>query len=272
MNGVNRSVLIVSGGTGGHIFPALVFGSWLERNLGASVSYLSGSRPVEAEIYASAGVSPFRLSLEGSPLGVRSPGRMLKRSLALLSAFGEASRCLREVGPSAVFLFGGYVSLVPLLLCRLRKIPVVIHEQNAVAGRVTRLASRLGAVITTGWEECVGLRGPWTPVGIPVREPRRLPRQEALSRLGLSLPEGSRVVGVAMGSLGAGHWRSGYWRRRTPWVQGSPASSSSCWAILPRGRCRATCISSAAGGTWILFTPCATRWCAAPGGPHWRRP
>ena len=198
-----RSALIVAGGTGGHIFPALVFGRWLEAHCGAAVSYLSGSRPLEAEIYAAAGVTPFRLSLEGSPLGVRSPLKVLRRSLALVSAFGEVSRRLAEVRPTTAFLFGGYVSFAPLLLCRLRGIPVVFHEQNAVAGRVTRLASRLGAVIASGWEECLGLHGPHVLTGVPVRTPHRLPRAEAERRLGLSLKEGSRVVGVISGSLGS---------------------------------------------------------------------
>ena len=198
----NGAVLIVSGGTGGHIFPALVFGRWLESKRGVSVAWLSGSRPIEATIYASAGVTPRRLSLEGSPLGVRSPGRVLKRTLSLFSAFGETSRCLNEVRPRAVFLFGGYVSFAPLLLCKLRGIPVVVHEQNAVAGRVTRLAARLGAAITAGWSECRGVRA-YTPVGIPTREPARLSRQEALARLSLNLDEGLRIVGVAMGSLGS---------------------------------------------------------------------
>lgn len=203
-NGENaKSVLIVAGGTGGHIFPALVFGRWLEAHRGAAVSYLSGSRPLEAEIYAAAGVTPTRLSLEGSPLGVRSPLKVLRRSLALISSFREVSRCLAEVCPQTAFLFGGYVSFAPLLLCRLRGIPVVFHEQNAVAGRVTRLASRLGAVIAAGWEECLGLHGPHVLTGIPVRTPHRLPRAEAERRLGVSLKERSRVVGVISGSLGS---------------------------------------------------------------------
>ena len=152
-----RRVLIVSGGTGGHIFPAVVFGRWLERHRDASVSYLSGARPLEAEIYAALGVAPRRLPLEGSPLGVRSPGQVLRRSFALVSAFTEASRCIVETRAEAVVLFGGYVSLPPLWVCLLRGIPVVVHEQNAVAGRVTRLASRLGVAVASGWKECEGL-------------------------------------------------------------------------------------------------------------------
>ena len=120
MDRTGKSILIVSGGTGGHIFPAMVFGQWLERNVGASVTYLSGHRPVEAAIYASAGIMPRVLSMEGSPLGVRSPSQILKRTLSMFSAFGETSSCLKEAKPDAAFLFGGYVSFAPLLMCRLR--------------------------------------------------------------------------------------------------------------------------------------------------------
>ena len=95
-----KSILIVSGGTGGHIFPAIVFGRWLEKNIGASVTYLSGSRPIEADIYASAGIIPLRLSMEGSPLGVRSPSRIFKRTVSLFSAFGETSRCIKNIKPA----------------------------------------------------------------------------------------------------------------------------------------------------------------------------
>lgn len=197
-----KSILIVSGGTGGHIFPAVVFGKWLEKNAGASVTYMSGSRPIEATIYDSAGITPLRLSMEGSPLGVRSPGRILKRTLSLFSAFGETSRYIKNITPDAVFLFGGYVSFAPLLICRKKGIPVIMHEQNAVAGRVTRIASRLGAVITSGWQECDGVKK-FTPVGIPTREPIHIEREAALSGLGLHIDANRKIVGVAMGSLGS---------------------------------------------------------------------
>ena len=65
-----RRVLIVAGGTGGHIVPAVVFGRWMEKNQGREVACLSGNRPLEREIYGSFGIEPQRLSLEGSPLGV----------------------------------------------------------------------------------------------------------------------------------------------------------------------------------------------------------
>lgn len=197
-----KRVLIAAGGTGGHILPAVVFGRWLEARHEASVSYLAGGRLLEREIYAYFGIEPQILPIEGSPLGVRSPVRMLLRSLALLGSLGTAARCICREKPDVCVLFGGYVSLPPLLICRNRRIPVVIHEQNAVAGRVTRLASRWGAVVASGWGACDGVPS-FLPVGIPVRRPERLLPSRARERMALELPEGGRVVGVAGGSLGS---------------------------------------------------------------------
>lgn len=199
----NKRVLIVAGGTGGHIFPAIVFGRWLEERQRVTVTYLSGERPLEKEIYSSFGIEAMKLSLEGSPLGVRSPVRMLRRSVALAKAFGEAARCIARTCPDVCVLFGGYVSLPPFLICRIRGVPVVVHEQNAVAGRVTRLAFRWGAVVTSGWEVCDGISA-FTPVGVPVRAPEPLSKSCARKRMGLDLPETGRVVGVLGGSLGSG--------------------------------------------------------------------
>lgn len=196
-------VLIAAGGTGGHIFPATVFGRWIEAHRGASVSYLSGARPLEEEIYKAQGIVPHKLSLEGSPLGVRSPVRILRRFLGLLKSMGETVRCLARTRPEVCFLFGGYVSFPPLLLCKVKKIPVVIHEQNAVAGRVTRLASRMGASVASGWSECLGVRKPFSHVGIPVRPPGRVPRLDALHSLGLNCTAEGTWVGVIGGSLGS---------------------------------------------------------------------
>lgn len=197
-----RRVLIVAGGTGGHIVPAAVFGRWMEACRGMEVGYLSGSRLLESEIYRSFGIEPQRLSLEGSPLGVRSPLRVLRRFFGLAGALVEAVRCVARTRPEVCVLFGGYVSLPPLLACRIRGIPVVVHEQNAVAGRVTRLAFRWGAAVATGWTECDGIPD-FLPVGIPVRTPEPLSPSRAWEALGLEFPDGGRVVGVVGGSLGS---------------------------------------------------------------------
>lgn len=201
-----KKVLLVAGGTGGHIFPALAFGRWLSaRNRVEHVTYLSGSRPLELEIYRSQGIDPFPLSLRGSPLGSRSAVEIFRRCAGLVRAFFQAAALLRRRRPDICFLFGGYVSLMPLLLCRFLGIPVIVHEQNACAGKVTRLASRMGCRVASGWDECKGISGSFTYVGIPVRPLLKVPRPEALAALGLDLnfedADDALVVGVVGGSL-----------------------------------------------------------------------
>lgn len=193
-----KNILIAAGGTGGHIFPAIVFGKNLQAR-GENVSWLCGSRELEHTIYNASGIDPIILPLAGSPFGVKSPAKIFSRIL-------DVFRSLRQVmkySPDEIYLFGGYISFAPLIMAKLKRIPVTLHEQNTVAGRVTRIASRMGVKIFTGWPVCIGIKS-FEYVGIPVREPVRLSRHDALSSLGLNIPEGSKIVGVAGGSLGSG--------------------------------------------------------------------
>jgi len=199
----NKKFLIASGGTGGHIFPAIVYGRELEKN-GSKVEWLCGSRELEKEIYNSAGINPFRLAISGSPLGTRSISKIFSRSFALIKSFFQAKKFIESFKPDEIFLFGGYVSFAPLLIAKLKKIPVTLHEQNAVAGKVTRFASKFNlAKIITGWPSCEGINN-FSYVGIPVREPVRIKREEALKILGLEIKADSKIIGIAGGSLGSG--------------------------------------------------------------------
>ena len=199
----NKKILIVAGGTGGHIFPAIVFGRELE-NKNNEVKWLCGSRELEKEIYSSANINPFRLAISGSPLGTRSIKKILGRSFALVKSFFQTRKFIKNFNPDEIFLFGGYVSFAPLLIAKLKKIPVTLHEQNAVAGKVTRLALKWGAKIITGWPECEGINK-FDYVGIPVREPVKLNRDEALKILGLNkININKKIIGIAGGSLGSG--------------------------------------------------------------------
>ena len=63
-------VLLAAGGTGGHIIPSIAFGQWLQK-AGESVVWLTGSRELEETIFHAHGVTPLKITLEGSPLGVR---------------------------------------------------------------------------------------------------------------------------------------------------------------------------------------------------------
>lgn len=201
-----RRVLLVAGGTGGHIMPAISFGRWAAENRGAEVGYVCGMRPLEREIYSSAGISPRIIALSGSPLagGISLKARM-ERSFSSVKALGEARKILREFRPDHCVLFGGYVSLPFLLMCKTMQIPVAVHEQNACAGKITKLAAMEGTPVLTGWETCFPLkRSKFTRVGVPVRKFRKLERGEAIRQLGL--PDAGAdlfTVVVFSGSLGS---------------------------------------------------------------------
>lgn len=197
-----KKFLIAAGGTGGHIFPAIVFGRNLE-NEGHEVKWLCGSRELEREIYASADIQPLILKISGSPLGTRSIKKIFGRLIDLIKSFFQVKSFIKTFRPDGIFLFGGYVSFAPLLIAKIKKIPVTLHEQNAVAGKVTRLALKFGAKIITGWQSCEGING-FEYVGIPVREPVRMKREDALKILGLDLNKDSKIIGIAGGSLGSG--------------------------------------------------------------------
>lgn len=197
-----KRILIASGGTGGHIFPAIVFGKNLQ-DQGFSVSWLCGSRELESEIYNSSGINPVILPLSGSPMGTRSLTKIFSRIVDVFRSLLITAKYIKDFRPDEIYLFGGYISFAPLIIAKIKHIPVTLHEQNAVAGRVTRMASKIGAKIITGWPACEGIKN-FTYTGTPVREPVRINRHEALKILGVNVPENSKIVGAAGGSLGSG--------------------------------------------------------------------
>ncbi len=196
-------ILLAAGGTGGHIIPAIAFGRWLQRQ-GHSVLWVLGSRPLEREIARAHGIEAFFLPLEGSPLG--SVGRQsLKRWKDLAVSVRLCLSLLKRESPAACVLFGGYLSLPVLIAAKLKRLPVVLHEQNTLAGTVTRLASRWGVPIATAWEECDGVPAEKRCcTGMPLREFRHLERSEAQRELlGVPLAEGEKLAVVLGGSLGS---------------------------------------------------------------------
>lgn len=201
--GLKRLVL-VAGGTGGHICPAVAFGQWLSsREKDIEITYISGNRPLEREIYGNAGLVPVTLPCEGSPMGTRGV-ESLARWLQVFRATKEIGRLFRQDRPDACVLFGGYVSFPALVAGRVQGVPILVHEQNAVAGKVTRLGVRLGAKLLTGWKDCRPFaESRFVQVGTPVRSMRRLPRREAWNKLGLGETPGGKICLVLGGSLGS---------------------------------------------------------------------
>lgn len=145
MTGVSRHYVLAAGGTGGHLIPAFALAVELERR-GHHVALITDARG------ATLPGKPDFLTAHVLPAGRfgRNPLHWPRGIGAVLEGRRMALRLFESFGPSAVVGFGGYPALPALLAATSARIPSVIHEQNAVLGRVNRLlAGRVDAIATS---------------------------------------------------------------------------------------------------------------------------
>lgn len=196
-------VVITGGGTGGHLFPALaVHGALLRRRPEAQVLFVGASEGVEATILPRLGHAFCGLSVH-QVKGRRWRGQVAAL-LALPSVVRQASRLLRECGAQVVLGVGGYASFPTVLAARLRRIPTVIHEQNAYPGLANRWLGRIVSAVAVSFEAAAGFfpTGRVTVTGNPVR-PEIRPGDAGEARRRLALSAGRFTVLIFGGSQGA---------------------------------------------------------------------
>ncbi len=143
MNGLARQpVLIMAGGTGGHIFPGLAVAEVL-RGRGIDVHWLGARGGMEGTEVAAHGIAMDEVRISG----VRGKGILgwLLLPFRLLRALGDAWRSLRRVRPACAISFGGYAAGPGGLAAWLKGVPLVVHEQNRVPGMTNRFLARLAA-------------------------------------------------------------------------------------------------------------------------------
>lgn len=194
MTVTSPTILIMAGGTGGHIMPGLAVADVL-RARGWNVRWLGNPDKMEGKIVPARGyeLAPLRFA------GLR--GRGLRAKLVapflLMRAFVQAWRHVSSIRPSVVLGMGGYVSFPGGVVCALRAKPLVLHEQNAIAGMANKVLSQVSKRVLTGFP---GVLSGAEVVGNPVRQEvvdLAEPAQRYASRTG---PLRLLVVG---GSLGA---------------------------------------------------------------------
>ena len=196
-------VLLAGGGTAGHTSPLLATADALRRlDPAVAITCVGTPRGLENTVVPAAGY-PLEL-IPPVPLPRRLSGELLKVPLNLRRAVAAAVDVLDRVRPDVVVGYGGYVSVPVYLAARRRRLPVVVHEQNALPG----LSNKVGARVATR----VAVSFPDTPlpaaeyVGLPVRRmistlDREAQRPEARAFFGLD-PDRPTLV-VTGGSQGA---------------------------------------------------------------------
>jgi UDP-N-acetylglucosamine--N-acetylmuramyl-(pentapeptide) pyrophosphoryl-undecaprenol N-acetylglucosamine transferase len=161
--------VLAAGGTGGHMVPAHSLAAEL-KSRGHGVLLITDERGAR-----------FPGLFEGIPVHVLPAGRLgggpigwLKAAGSVLGGRARAKALFREHRPDAVVGFGGYPAFPTLLAASAMKIPTVLHEQNAVLGRVNRLLAGEATAIATAYDQVDRLKAKFKPetqlVGNPVRE------------------------------------------------------------------------------------------------------
>jgi UDP-N-acetylglucosamine--N-acetylmuramyl-(pentapeptide) pyrophosphoryl-undecaprenol N-acetylglucosamine transferase len=188
-------ILVMAGGTGGHVFPALAVADEL-RSRGVEVSWLGSRRGLEAEIVPRAGYPIDYITISG----LRGKGMLswLVAPVRLLMALAQGWSVMRRRKPSAVLGMGGFVSGPGGLAAWLTRHPLLIHEQNARAGLTNRLLAPLAKCVMEAFPGSIKHAGKVLHTGNPLRSDFI-----NAAALGDQQHEGVRRLLVVGGSLGA---------------------------------------------------------------------
>ncbi len=163
----SRSIMIMAGGTGGHVFPALAVACAL-RERDFEVVWLGTRRGLEARVVPAAGFDMEWVSVSG--LRGKSPLTWLLAPFRLIAALFQSLNVVRRRRPGAVLGMGGFVSGPGGLAAWLLRRPLVVHEQNAVAGLTNRILARLAVRVLEAFPRSFPPGITVETVGNPVRE------------------------------------------------------------------------------------------------------
>jgi UDP-N-acetylglucosamine--N-acetylmuramyl-(pentapeptide) pyrophosphoryl-undecaprenol N-acetylglucosamine transferase len=148
MAAVNRTLMVMAGGTGGHVYPALAVADAL-RTRGWEVFWLGTKSGLEARVVPAAGIDMVWVSMGG----VRGKGLLKKLLLPamLLVAFWQSLRAILQRRPDVVLGMGGYTAFPGGMMASLLNRPLVIHEQNSVGGLTNRVLACLADRVLTAF-------------------------------------------------------------------------------------------------------------------------
>ena len=144
----NKNIIITAGGTGGHIYPAMAVADLLAAN-GATITWVGTPNSMEAKLV------PERFNMQYiKSAGIRGKGfiRKLTFPAKLAVSTFKARAILDKTKADMVIGFGGYVSGPICLAAKLKKVPVIIHEQNAKIGLTNRVLAKLATKICFAFE------------------------------------------------------------------------------------------------------------------------
>lgn len=198
-----RSVVLAGGGTAGHTSPLIATAHELSRlDPSLDLTAVGTARGLETSVVPAAGLS-LRL-IPPVPMPRRPTPDLARVPVRLWRSVAEAAAILRSVRADVVLGFGGYVSTPVYLAARRLKVPIVIHEQNALPGLANRVAARFTSSVYVSFPDTPLPHAHW--IGLPLRRSiveldRAARRAEA--RLAFGLRPDLPTLLVSGGSQGA---------------------------------------------------------------------
>jgi UDP-N-acetylglucosamine--N-acetylmuramyl-(pentapeptide) pyrophosphoryl-undecaprenol N-acetylglucosamine transferase len=194
-------VMILAGGTGGHIFPGLAVAKAL-RARDVPVLWLGSEGGMETRLVPQHDIPIDTIAVRG----VRGKGvaTLLAAPFKLLAAVNAARQTLRQRQPRAVVSFGGFAAGPGGLAARLAGIPLIVHEQNRAPGMTNRVLARFAKRVLTGFpqtfanEDVVGNPVRAEIAAVPPPEQRFAGREGPLRLLVLGGSQGARALNAAV--------------------------------------------------------------------------
>ncbi len=162
-------VILAGGGTGGHIYPAIAIANEISSRCDAEILFIGTKKGMEAKIVPQAGYNIEYIGAKGLS------GNFIEKIGVAFSLIGCIIKCMNiisEFSPDIVVGTGGYVSAPAVIAAKLLNINVLIQEQNAVAGKTTRLASKFADTVCVSFDnrDLLNCREKTVVTGNPVRE------------------------------------------------------------------------------------------------------
>ena len=193
-----KRVLIVAGGTGGHVMPGLAVTEILKKEAGLELAWLGTRHGLEGRLVKAAHIRYFAVT--GRGLRGKSRLRTFINALLLFVSAWQALIVFLRFRPQLVICFGGYVTGPAALLTKVLRKPLLIHEQNAVLGWTNRLLSRVAQRVLLSYQQALPKAPSVFVTGNPVREnllnlPK--PRERLELRCGMRL----LIIGGSQGAL-----------------------------------------------------------------------
>ena len=193
-----RPILVMAGGTGGHVYPALAVARALQQQ-SREVVWLGTRRGLESRVIPAAGIPIEWVQVSG--LRGKGAATLLLAPFKLVHALWQSLMVMRKHRPAAVLGMGGFVSGPGGLAAWLTRRPLVIHEQNAVAGMTNRLLARLARVVLQAFPGSFHSSLPTETVGNPVRADIAAIEAPETRLAGRAGPIRLLVLGGSLGAL-----------------------------------------------------------------------